>query len=305
MATSTKGVTMSYIETSDKTKLFYTDWGQGAPVILIHGWPVNSDMWEYQSQALIDAGYRVIAYDRRGFGRSSKPLSGYDYNTFAADLNELITKLDLQKVSLVGFSMGGGEIARYLSRYGSERVAKTVLVSSVVPYMLKTDSNPDGVEEKVFTQITDGLKEDRPKFLAGFFKQFFGEGLLSKPVSDETLQWSAFLAYQASAKATIDCVTAFGKTDFRTDLAAFKIPTLVIHGTADKTVPIKTAGEAAAHSIKGAIWRPYEGAPHGLFMTHKEQLRDDLVSFLQTGAVDTAGSGEKRTQATGGKHPAH
>jgi non-heme chloroperoxidase len=282
---STKGKRMSYLTTKDQAKIYYNDLGKGEPVILIHGWPVNSDMWEYQSLALLEKGFRVIAYDRRGFGKSSQPFTGYIYDTMADDLKELIDRLDLpvqQKVRLVGFSMGGGEIARYLSRHGSARVAQTVLVSSVCPYMLKTDDNANGVPEKAFADMISGLKEDRPHFLAGFNKDFYGVGAISHPVSEEILRWTSLMALHGSPKATVDCVTAFGKTDFRPDMKAFAgVPTLIIHGTADKTVPIATASEQAAKMIPHAIFKRYEGAPHGLFVTHKNRLVEDLLDFLK------------------------
>jgi len=271
---------MGYVTTKDQTKLHFNDWGQGEPVVLIHGWPLNSEMWEYQVGALLERGKRVIAYDRRGFGKSSQPAEGYDYDTFASDLKELMDHLDLKKACLVGFSMGGGEIARYLSRYGSDRVAKAVLISSVAPYMLKTEDNPKGVPEKTFSEMISNLKEDRPKFLHTFSRQFYGVGMLSHPVSDEMLQWTSFLAFQGMPKATIDCVNAFGRTDFRGDMKAFSMPTLIIHGTSDQTVPIDCTGEEAAKAIPTATFRRYDGAPHGLFVTHKNRLTEDLISFV-------------------------
>ena len=271
---------MAFVTTRDETKIYYSDCGKGDPVVLIHGWPASSAMWEYQQTALLDRGFRVIAYDRRGFGKSDQPGTGYDYDTFADDLKAVLEATNTHGARLVGFSMGGGEIARYLSRHGAERISKVALVSSVVPYMLQTSSNPKGVPEKQFNEMISGLKEDRPKFLATFAKQFYGVGMVSHPVSDEILNWTSFMAFQAMPKATIECVNAFGKTDFRPDLKAFTIPTLIIHGTADKTVPIDVTGEEAAKGIPGAILRKYDGAPHGLFVTHKNQLIEDLLSFL-------------------------
>jgi non-heme chloroperoxidase len=271
---------MSRFQTKDKTEIFFRDIGEGKPVILIHGWPLHGDMWEYQTTPLLRSGFRVITYDRRGFGRSMHTRSGYDYDTLASDLNDLINHLELQKVTLVGFSMGGGEIARYLARFSSERVAKAVLISSVTPFLLQTDSNPDGVSEEMMTQITQGLEKDRPHFLAGFAKDFFGVGMFSSPVSNEILNWSATLAYPASPLATIECVSSFGMTDFRSDMRAFTMPTLIIHGTGDKTVPIAPSGEQAAKLIPHATFKRYEGAPHGLFVTHREQLNEDLLDFL-------------------------
>lgn len=273
---------MEFITTRDGNKLYCSDQGQGSPVVLIHGWPLNADMWEYQTLALLERGHRVIAYDRRGFGRSSKPASGYTYDTFADDLRDVLEQRGVDKAALVGFSMGGGEVARYLSRHGSARVSKCVLISSVTPYMLKTDDNPKGVPEKAFQDMATGLREDRPHFLHHFTKDFYGVGFVSSPVSSETFHWSEMLAYQASLKASVDCVRAFGHTDFRPDMKAFaNVPTMIIHGTADKTVPIEPSAEAAARAIAHATFHRYEGAPHGLFITHKNRLIEDLLGFLK------------------------
>lgn len=272
-----------HIETQQGQFIHVKDMGEGKPVILIHGWPLTGDMWEYQTLALLEAGYRVITYDRRGFGQSSHPASGYDYNAFADDLAAVIDGLKLSTVSLVGFSMGGGEVARYLSRHGSSKVEKAVLVSSVVPYLLKDDSNPEGVEAQVFEGMKAQIRDDRFAFLQNFAKTFYGVGMVSRPVSSALLDWSFMLAIMASPKATIDCVDAFGRTDFRPDLAAFDIPTLVIHGTSDKTVPIEPAGRAAAAGIADAHLMEYEGEPHGLFATAPERLNRDLLAFLAQG----------------------
>ena len=271
---------MPFLTTPDGTDIFYNDWGSGRPVVLIHGWPLDSDMWEYQAGVLASSGYRVIAYDRRGFGRSSQPWSGYDYDTLADDLKAVLDGLDLHQATLVGFSMGGGEVARYMSRHGGARVAQTVLIGAVVPFLLKTDDNPDGVDQTVFDEILAGLRKDRPSFLASFGKQFFGAGVLSSPVSSELLQWTLILALRGSAKATLDCVTAFAATDFRNDLLAFHVPTLIIHGDADATVPIDKSGKLAATMIANSEFRAYEGAPHGLFYTERDRLNQDLLTFL-------------------------
>jgi pimeloyl-ACP methyl ester carboxylesterase len=271
---------MAFIETRDGTHLHVKDNGKGRPVVLIHGWPLSGDMFEYQTLALLEAGYRVITYDRRGFGQSSHPAQGYDYDTFADDLAAVMDGLDLQGASLVGFSMGGGEIARYLSRHGAKRVAKAALVASVVPFLLKTGDHPDGVDASVFDDMKAQIRKDRFAFLQSFGKQFYGVGLVSSPVSDAMLQWTFILAVMASPLATIRCVDAFGKTDFRKDLAAFTVPTLVIHGTSDKTVPIAIAGRAAAKGIKGARLIEYDGEPHGLFATVPDRLSGDLKEFI-------------------------
>ncbi|MBO9134524.1 alpha/beta hydrolase [Rhizobium sp. VS19-DR104.2] len=271
---------MAFVKAKDGTQLHVKDMGQGRPVLLIHGWPLTGDMFEYQTLALLEAGYRVITYDRRGFGQSGHPADGYNYDTFADDLASVLEELDLQQVSLIGFSMGGGEIARYLSRHGVSRVAKTVLVSSVVPYLLKDGSNPDGVDASVFEDMKAQIRKDRFAFLQAFAKTFYGVGMLTNPVSEGVLDWSFALGIMASPKATIECIDAFGKTDFRGDLPAFTMPTLVIHGTGDKTVPIGPSGRAAAAAITGATLIEYDGEPHGLFATVPERLNRDLLEFL-------------------------
>ncbi|MQB22670.1 alpha/beta hydrolase [Agrobacterium tumefaciens] len=271
---------MAFIEAKDGTKLHVKDMGQGRPVILIHGWPLTGDMFEYQTVALLESGFRVITYDRRGFGQSGHPASGYTYDTFADDLAAVIDGLELQNVSLVGFSMGGGEIARYLSRHGASKVSKAVLVASVGGYLLKDESNPDGVDASVFEGMKKDIRKDRFDFLQSFAKTFYGVGLVTSPVSQGVLDWSFVLGVMASPKATIDCVDAFAKTDFRPDFAAFTIPTLVIHGTGDKTVPIDPTGRAAANGIAGAKLIEYDGEPHGLFATVPDRLNQDLIEFL-------------------------
>jgi non-heme chloroperoxidase len=271
---------MPFIESKDGTRLHVKDSGQGRPVVLIHGWPLTGDMFEYQSLALLEAGYRVITYDRRGFGQSEHVAHGYDYDTFADDLAAVLDGLDLQGATLVGFSMGGGEIARYLSRHGTQRIAKVALVASVVPYVLKTDDNPDGVDQAVFDEMKAEIRKDRFAFLQSFGKTFYGVGFVSSPVSQGVLDWSFMLGAMASPKATLNCIDAFGKTDFRPDLAAFTVPTLVIHGTSDKVVPIDTSGRAAARGIAGAQLIEYEGEPHGLLATAPTRLNEDLIAFI-------------------------
>ncbi len=270
-----------FITSKDNTKLYVKEWGTGRPVILIHGWPLSADSWDDQSVAIADAGLRAIAYDRRGFGRSDQPWGGYDYNTFADDLAAVIEHSGANNVSLVGFSMGGGEIARYMSRHQGKNVAQAVLVSSVVPYMLKTPDNPHGVPQAMFDEMTAGMKEDRAHFFTTFFKTFFGEGVLTKSVSNEVLDWASHVAMQAGLWPTLAAAKAFATTDFRPDLASFKVPTLVIHGTADKTVPIDATGRVSAKAIPHAKLIEYEGAPHGVFATHKERFTKDLLAFLK------------------------
>ncbi len=271
---------MPFIRTNDGTSLFYNDWGQGRPVVLIHGWPLDSDMWSDQAVFLAEHGLRVIAYDRRGFGRSDQPWNGYDYDTLASDLAAVTDQLDLSEAVLVGFSMGGGEVARYLGKFGSRRVAKAVLISAVTPYLLKTDDNPTGVDQAVFDGILAGLRSDRPHFLAGFGQKFFGNSLLSKKVSQEMLQWALQMAMMGSARATLACANAFATTDFRRDMPAFDVPTLIIHGTADETVPIDSSARVAAELIGHAHLIEYDGEPHGLHATSKDRLNADLLAFI-------------------------
>jgi non-heme chloroperoxidase len=261
-------------------ELFYQDIGSGRPVVLIHGWPVSHAMWEYQLLELPRHGNRVIAYDRRGFGHSSKPWDGYDYDTLADDLKGLLDGLDLQDVTLVGFSMGGGEVARYMNRHGGVRVAKAVFISAVTPFLLKTANNPEGADASIFDEVVQGLQDDRPAFLQGFGKKFFGVNVISHPVSSATLEWAQSLALPASPKATIDCVRAFSATDFRHDLPAISVPTLIIHGDDDSTVPIDVSGKRTAALVPHADFRVYQGAPHGLFVTHKGELNRDLLAFI-------------------------
>jgi pimeloyl-ACP methyl ester carboxylesterase len=279
---------MPFIEAQDGTEIYVKDWGHegGRPVILIHGWPLSADSWDDVAVALADAGYRVIAYDRRGFGRSDQPWEGYDYDTLADDLADVIESAEIESnAALVGFSMGGGEVARYFSRHGGRGVTQAALISSVVPYLLKGEDNPKGADASVFEGMKAGIRKDRPDFFRGFFKDFFGVGVISHPVSNATLDWAWRLAMQAGLKGTLDCVDAFGKTDFRPDLPNIKVPTLVIHGTADATVPIDPSARAAAAGIHQAQLIEYDGAPHGLFATHKDRLIEDLLGFLRSGAA--------------------
>ncbi|MEP6943176.1 MAG: alpha/beta hydrolase [Betaproteobacteria bacterium] len=272
---------MPYLTTRDQTQLYFKDWGSGRPVILLHGWPLSADSWDDQAMAIADAGYRAIAYDRRGFGRSGHAWTGFDYDTLTDDLAGVVEYAGSGEATLVGFSMGGGEVARYMSRHGGKSVVSAALISSIVPYMLKTADNPQGTDASVFADMTKGMKEDRAKFFGGFFKDFFGVSMLEHSTSSEQLDWARSVSMQASLKATLACAQAFATTDFRPDLAAFKVPTLIVHGTADKTVPIDPSGRAAAMGIARSKLIEYDGAPHGLFATHKERLTSDLLAFLR------------------------
>jgi len=276
---------MKYIEFTDKyynedVRLAYSDYGSGRPVIFIHGWPLSREMWEYQLEDIVSAGYRVIKYDRRGFGKSSKPWYGYDYDSLASDLNEIIQQLDLHDVVLVGFSMGGGEVVRYLKMFGSNRVNRIVLISSVLPYLCKTKDNPDGVDSSVFEEMMMDMRKDRIDFLDQFGKKFFGVGMLSRPVSTPLLEYYRMLASFASARSTQQCAVSFAETDFRNDIKAIDVPALVIHGDADKTVPIEASSERTAKMIRDCRYIVYENAPHGLFYTEKERLNRDLLQFI-------------------------
>lgn len=272
---------MHMIETRDGTHLYAKVWGEGQPVILIHGWPLSGDSWDPISHALAEAGYKAIAYDRRGFGRSQQPSGGYDYDTFADDLADVINAhADGQEVALIGFSMGGGEIARYLSRHGSKGVSRAALVSSVVPYMLQTDNNPNGVPQETFDEMTEAMLSDRAKFFTVFFKDFFGIGILTHPVSAEMLHLAWITAMQAGLRPTLAAAKAFATTDFRPDLASFTMPTLLIHGTSDKTVPIDATAREVIKSVPHATLLEYYGEPHGVFATQTERLKQDLLDFL-------------------------
>jgi len=273
---------MPYVKTRDGTDLYVKDWGSGRPVVLTHGWPLNADSWDAQALALADNGFRVIAYDRRGFGRSGQPWNGYDYDTLADDLADVMKEAGAdQDATIVGFSMGGGEVARYMSRHEGRGVVAAGLISSVVPYMLQTDDNPDGVPQSTFDQMYEGITSDRAKFFRHTFTPgFYGAGYLTSPVSDDVLDHSTSLALMAGLKPTLACLDAFAHTDFRPDLPAFRVPTLIVHGTSDDTVPIDASARAAARGIAQSQLVEYDGAPHGLNVTEQDRLSRDLLTFL-------------------------
>jgi pimeloyl-ACP methyl ester carboxylesterase len=268
-------------ENSTPIDLYYEDHGSGKPVILIHGYPLNGGSWEKQTTALLAAGHRVITYDRRGFGKSSQPTSGYDYDTFAADLRQVITKLDLKDVAIVGFSMGGGEVARYLGKYGSAGIRKAGIISGVPPYLVKAPDNPEGVDISVFNGIEAAITADRYAFFTEFFKNFYNlDVLLGKAISEQAVQASWNVAISSSATATFECVHTW-YTDFRKDLPRIDVPTLVMHGDADRILPIAVSGARTAEMIKGSRYVVVKGAPHGLGWTHADEVSAELVSFLK------------------------
>ena len=276
---------MSYItvgkENSGTIDLYYEDHGTGKPVVLIHGWPLSSKSWEKQVPVLLESGYRVITYDRRGFGNSGKPTFGYDYDTLAEDLHRLMTELDLRDATLVGFSMGGGEVARYLGTYGSDRVEKAVFISAIPPFLLKTSDNPEGVEGSVFDGIIESIAADRPAFLSGFLLNFYNVDVFGGDrVSDEVVRLSWNVAAAASPVGTLDCVSAW-LTDFRGDLASIDVPVLVIHGDADRIVPFPASGKRIPEFVRDSRLVAIEGGPHGITWTHAERVNRELLDFLE------------------------
>jgi non-heme chloroperoxidase len=260
--------------------LYYEDHGTGQPVVLVHGWPLNGASWEKQTAALLAAGHRVVTYDRRGFGRSDQPADGYDYDTFASDLNEVLTTLDLRDAVLVGFSMGSGEVTRYLGTYGSDRIAKAVVIGVVPPFLLKTDDNPGGVDASVFKGIEEAITADRFAFMTAFLADFYNVDVLGgERISEQAVQASWNVAVSASAKGTLDCVQAW-LTDFRADLPRIDVPTLIIHGDADRTLPVEATAIPLAERITGARLTIVPGGPHGLIWTHADEVNTALLAFL-------------------------
>jgi non-heme chloroperoxidase len=282
---------MSYInvgtENSTSIEIYYEDHGAGKPVVLIHGFPLSGRAWEKQTVALVHDGYRVITYDRRGFGKSSQPTSGYDYDTFAADLNTIMTKLDLRDVMLAGHSMGGGEVARYLGKYGSDRISKAVFVSGIPPYLLKTPDNPSGLDEAAIRGVQAAIAKDRLAFLTGFYKDFYNlDTFLGNRISDDVVRDSWNIGSGASPLGTFACPPTW-VTDFRKDLARIDVPTLVIHGDADRILPIAATGMRTHEAIKGSQLLVIEGAPHGIAWTHGAEINEALIGFLAGRPVGT------------------
>jgi non-heme chloroperoxidase len=270
-------------ENSSDINLYYEDHGSGPAVILIHGYPLNSASWEKQIPELLTAGHRVITYDRRGFGKSSQPSTGYNYDTFAADLHQLISHLHVRDFALVGFSMGGGEVARYIGKYGSTGVTKAVIIGGVPPYLLKTADNPEGVDKSVFDGIQKAVVADRYAFFTDFFKNFFNtDQLLGKRVSEQAIQANWNVAATASPIASLACVPTWHE-DFRNDVAKINVPTLVIHGEADRVVPFASGGQRTAKLIKGARLLSIKDGPHCVIWTHAEEVNRALLDFLAAG----------------------
>ena len=270
------------MENSTPIELHYEDHGAGRPVVLIHGWPLSSRSWEAQVPALVEAGYRVIAYDRRGFGESSQPTTGYDYDTFAKDLDTLLTELDLTDVTLIGFSMGGGEVVRYLGTYGDSRVKQAVLASAVPPFLYKSDDNPDGgLDDATIAQFETGVKTDRPAFLDGFVEVFTAAGDTTDLISKPTKNYMWGIAAAASPKGTLDCIAAFGRTDFRGDVDKINVPTLVIHGDSDGVVPFEISGKRSAELIKNSTLHLIKGGPHGINASHAQEFNTAVLDFLK------------------------
>jgi non-heme chloroperoxidase len=273
---------MSIFTTNDGTHIYYKDWGDGKPVVFSHGWPLNADSWEPQMLFLAEKGYRCIAHDRRGHGRSSQPSSGNTMDNYADDLSELIELLDFKAAVLVGFSAGGGEIARYIGRHGTKRVAKAALISAVPPLMLKTAANPGGLAIEVFDAIRRGSLADRSQLYKDLASgPFFGANRPGAKVSQGVIDSFWLYGMQAGHKNTYDCIKAFSETDFTEDLKKFNVPTLIIHGDDDQIVPIGAAALRSAELVPNATLKVYPGAPHGLAYTHKDQLNDDLLAFLR------------------------
>ena len=267
-------------ENSTPIELYYEDHGSGSAVVLIHGWPLSGASWEKQTAALLAAGHRVITYDRRGFGRSSQPAAGYDYDTFAADLDAVLTTLNLTEVSLVGFSMGTGEVTRYLGKYGAKRVRKAVLIGTLGPFLVKTSDNPEGVDRSIFEGIKAAIKADRPAFLMEFLRNFYNYDVTGgKLVSERVLEDNWNVAAGASATGTVACVDAWIE-DFRPDLARNTVPTLILHGDADRILPADASFRRQVKMIKNARLVELKGGPHGVLWTHAEQINAELAKFL-------------------------
>jgi non-heme chloroperoxidase len=272
---------MPTITTRDGTQLYYKDWGNGQPVVFSHGWPLNADAWEDQMMFLADHGFRCIAHDRRGHGRSGQPWNGNDMDTYADDLAELVETLDLKDAVHVGHSTGGGEVARYIGRHGTKRVSKAVLVGSITPVMVRTNANPGGLPVEVFDGIRTSILADRSQYFKDLSMPFYGFNRPGAQTSEGMRDSFWRQGMQAGLNAVYECVKAFSETDFNQDLGKFDVPTLIIHGEADQIVPIGDSAMLSSKIVKGAVLKVYPGAPHGLASTHKDQLNQDLLAFIR------------------------
>ncbi|MBK5219217.1 MAG: alpha/beta hydrolase [Thermoleophilia bacterium] len=273
---------MPTIPTKDGTEIFYKDWGSGRPVVFSHGWPLNADAWDDQLVFLAANGCRAIAHDRRGHGRSSQPWDGNDMDTYADDLAALIEALDLQEMTMVGHSTGGGEVARYIGRHGTSRVARALLLGAVPPFLLKTDTNPSGVPKDVFDEIRAGVSSDRSQFYEDLSAAFYGANREGSEVSQGVRDAFWLQSMQVGLAGALDCIAAFSETDFREDLKKFDVPTLIVHGDDDQIVPIDVSAKLSVEMIPDATLKVYEGAPHGITATHKDRFNADLLEFVQS-----------------------
>ena len=274
---------MPFLEAKDGTSLFYKDWGTGKPVLFVHGWCLGADMWEYQMTPLVDEGLRCVAYDVRGCGRSDEPGHGYDLDTLADDLAAVIEHLDLRDVALVGHSMGGAQIVRYLARHGADRAARVALVSTTAPFLLKTEDNPGGMDELVLDDMIAGLRNDRAQWATAIANPWFGNGLPGVSVSPELLDWAVWLFLKASPKTAIDMLRTSFVADLRADTRALAVPMLVVHGDSDMMIPFEVSGRRVAEAIPHSELKVYENASHGPFVSHKDRLTADLRSFVEGG----------------------
>jgi non-heme chloroperoxidase len=290
---------MPTITTKDGAKIFYKDWGTGQPVVFSHGWPLNADAWDEQLYFMAEHGFRAIAHDRRGHGRSTQTWNGNEMNTYADDLASLVEALDLKNAIHVGHSTGGGEVAHYIGRHGTKRVAKAVLLDAVPPLMVRTPDNPDGMPLEAFDQMRAALSKDRSQFYKDLSIMFYGANRPGSKVSQGVHDAFWLMCMQCGFVASYECVKAFSATDFREDLKKFDVPTLVIHGDDDQIVPITVGGLRSSKMIKGAVLKVYPGAPHGLTATHRDQLHADLLEFAQqqTGASAPGRRGMAETSA--------
>lgn len=277
--------TMPTIRMKDNTQIYYKDWGSGQPVVFSHGWPLSSDAWEDQMFFLAEHGYRCIAHDRRGHGRSDQPWNGNDMDTYADDLATLVEALDLGDAIHVGHSTGGGEVARYIGRHGTDRVAKVVLIDAVPPFLLKTAANPGGIPRETFDEIRAAALADRSQFFKDFSSPFYGANRPGSRVSQGLRDTFWLQSMMAGHNAVYECIKAFSETDFTEDLKKFDVPTLIIHGEDDQIVPIGVSAMLSSKIIRGAILKVYPGAPHGICSTHKDQINADLLAFIKGEAV--------------------